>query len=169
MGSYNVADYLYTTSLVRPHHLLFPKRTHPVPFPANPNYHSDIHIAQRRSIKRVHDILNDHRRPVRVYPHGLVQLQIRGRRVVQEGMRAGEVVAVARIQVLPDPPYTVDLAVVEVESRVAVGEEHIASGIAANRHVAAKVHALVANEGCEARVWLEANVVGLFEGGKVMS
>lgn len=83
---------------------------------------------------------------------GLIDRNLRARRGIKERMSSRNVIAVGRIQVLPDPPYTVDLAVMEIKSRVAVGEEHIASGITADGHVATKVHALLVDEGCHARV-----------------
>lgn len=93
---------------------------------------------------------------------GFVYRNIRGGWAVKEGMGSRNVEqAVGGIQILPDPPYAVDLAVVEIESRVAVGEEHITSGITANGHVATKVHALIADERGKARVVIEANIVCL--------
>lgn len=100
---------------------------------------------------------------------GLINRDIRRRWAIQHCMGSKNVVAVGRVQVLPDPPHAVDLAVVKVESRVAVGEEHVATGVTADGEVATKVDALLANEGRVARIVIISDVVCLRGGTKVVS
>lgn len=69
-------------------------------------------------------------------------LRISGRRGVRQCDRAVDSIGTrGRFLVLPHPPDTVDLGVVQVEPRIAVGGNEIAARIAANGEVTGGVHA----------------------------
>ena len=129
--------------------------SHPLTSPHHPFYVLyllSINIAQRLIRHSVHQLLDLHRREIRVDIHKLLHRDIITRRLVQNGVRAKHARPVRQIQVLPDPPHAVDLRMVHPEGRVAAADEGVRARVAADAEVAPEMHALGVLEGRVARV-----------------
>ena len=106
---------------------------------------SQVNVTKRPSHRR-HQIPDLSRRASSIPKLDLIiESAIRTRRVVQESPRSSDGVvgelALARRQLLPNPPHAVDVGVMEVESRVARAGEDVVPRIASKRKVAAAMDA----------------------------
>ena len=106
---------------------------------------SQVNITKRPSHRR-HQIPDLSRRASSIPKLDLIiESAIRTRRVVQESPRSSDGVvgelALARRQLLPNPPHAVDVGVVQVEGGITRAGEDVVAWVAAESVVAAAVDA----------------------------
>jgi hypothetical protein len=110
---------------------------------------------------RAHSITNLDLRREDAQVDNIVERGVGGRRRIEHRVRTGDrILASLQILVLPDPPGTIDLAVVQEEPRVTGRREEISTRVTTDPEVTTGMHAKVAVRKVALHFVLEAGDIG---------